>query len=438
MRLLDNLLPQAETRSAWPQTHGFQQFVDWFTFQSKQYGITGSAPHMPGDSFVQYIDSIHRRNPVISSAAVSRALLMSQLRFVWRNNAVSNTPGRTFGDRSLSVLEKPGALKRSALLSSIEMHGSYAGTAYPVLKNGRLHLLRPDWVTVVMGSDSDPETDLNLPPSDARIIAIVYQPEHDGRKGRPEAFLPGEFTTWSPEPDPVYWWRGVSWVSSLAREFAIDGQVTDHKSKFFEHAATPNLVFMMDATKTAEQVKEYADVVNERHAGAMNSHKNMFLGGGTDVKVVGSTLENLALQDVAGGFETRVASRSMVPAVVLGIREGLGGSALNSGNYGQTRRQWADKWYTPSADSLCEALEDLLPAKPDAELSWDRSRVMFLQEDEKDAAEIASTKAQTIRTLVDGGYRPDSVIDAVEHDDFSRLVHTGQYSVQLQPPGTGT
>lgn len=435
MRLLDNLLPRSEERSAWPSTYGFQQFVDWFTFQSKQYGITGSSPLDPGDGFVSYIDSIHRRNPVVSAAAVSRALLISQLRFTWRNNQLSGTPGRQFGSSRLALLERPGAMKRTAFLHSMEMHASYAGTAYPVVKDGRLFLLRPDWVTVMLGTNSDPVGDLNLPPSDAEVVALVYQPEHAGRKGKPEAFLPGEFARWTPEPDPVYWWRGVSWVSSLVREIQIDGQVTQHQQKFFEHAATPNLVFIMDPAKTPDQVQAYADVVNEKHSGAMNKFKNMFLGGGTDVKVVGSDLDKLALKDVSGAFETRVSARSMVPAVILSIREGLGGSALNSGNYGQTRRQWADKWYTPTADSLCEALEDIVQPEPSAELTWDRRRVTFLQEDEKDAADIASTQAVAMRQLVEAGYDPGTVVAAVTTGDMTKLQHTGVFSVQLQPPG---
>jgi hypothetical protein len=41
-----------------------------------------------------------------------------------------------------------------------------------------------------------------------------------------------------------------------------------------------------------------------------------------------------------------------------------------------------------------------------------------------------------MRTLVDGGFDPDSVIQAVTSNDMSLLVHTGTLSVQLQPPGT--
>lgn len=436
MRLIDNLLPQTEARSSWPQTYSFQQFVDWFTFQSKQYGIAGSPAMSPADGFVGYIDSIHRRNPIVSAAAVSRALLISQLRFTWKRDATSANPGTTFGNQDLALLERPGSMKRTAFLSSMEMHASYAGTAYPVVKNGKLYLLRPDWVTVLMGSNSEPEGEMMLPPSDAEVVAIVYQPEHNGKKGRPEAFLPGEFGRWTPEPDPVYWWRGVSWVSSLARELSIDSQVTDHQSKFFEHAATPNLVFMMDPSMTPEQVQQYADIVNAKHAGAMNHYKNMFLGGGTDVKVVGSSLDNLALKDVSGAFETRVAARSMVPAVILSIREGMQGSALNSGNYSQTRRQWADKWFSPTADSLCESLEDVTKRPGDADLSWIPSAVTFLQEDEADAADIRQKNAVTLRQLVEAGYDPASAVEYVKTGDPSKLSHTGNVSVQLQPSGT--
>lgn len=434
MRLLDNLLPQTEQRSAWPESYGFQQFVDWFTFQSKQYTLGGSPANMPADDFADYVARIHRATPIISAAAVSRSLLMSQLRFLARAD-----DGSTSSPPALSVLRRPGSMKRAAFLALMELHGSYAGAAYPVLKNGRLYLLRPDWTQVLLASDNDPVEVYEgqfMVPSDAEVTGLVYQPRHGQHRGRVEVFQRGEFARWTPEPDPVNWWRGVSWVSSVLREFTLDGQVSDHQRKFFEKAATPNLVFMMDATKTPQQVSEYAQALNAAHAGPGNRHKNMFLGGGTDVKVIGSDLDKLALNDLSGGFETRVAARSMVPAVVLGIREGLGGSALNSGNYGQTRRQWADKWFSPAADGLCEALEDVVNL-PSTELTWDRSRVMFLQEDEKDAAEIRQVNAVALRQLVEAGYEPQSAVDYLHTGDINKLKHTGNVSVQLQPPGSG-
>ena len=74
-----------------------------------------------------------------------------------------------------------------------------------------------------------------------------------------------------------------------------------------------------------------------------------------------------------------------------------------------------------------------------ARLWIDVRDVEFLKEDRKDAAEILQLSATTIRSLVDAGYDPDAVIDAVEADDLSRLTgkHSGLYSVQLQEPGAG-
>lgn len=43
--------------------------------------------------------------------------------------------------------------------------------------------------------------------------------------------------------------------------------------------------------------------------------------------------------------------------------------------------------------------------------------------------------AHTIRTLVDAGFTPASVVGAVEKDDISLLEHSGLFSVQLQRSG---
>jgi hypothetical protein len=93
----------------------------------------------------------------------------------------------------------------------------------------------------------------------------------------------------------------------------------------------------------------------------------------------------------------------------------------------------------PLWQNVTGSFEPLLnrPTGGDTRLWYDATDVPFLREDEKDAAEIQGKRAQTIRSLVDAGYTPESVIDAVEADDFRLLVHSGLYSVQLQPPGSG-
>ncbi len=116
------------------------------------------------------------------------------------------------------------------------------------------------------------------------------------------------------------------------------------------------------------------------------------------------------------------------------------GSALNAGNFGQARRQFGEQYAYPSLRQMCEALASLVPVPAGSELWYDLTDVAFLREDAKDAAEVIATQAQAIRTLVDGGMKPDEAVAAVTSGDLSLLVgqHTGLLPVQLQPPGTTT
>ena len=57
-------------------------------------------------------------------------------------------------------------------------------------------------------------------------------------------------------------------------------------------------------------------------------------------------------------------------------------------------------------------------------------------------AQLATTKkncknATAIRTYTDAGYTADSAVAAVVAGDPTLLEHTGLFSVQLQPPGSG-
>lgn len=428
MRRIDMRRQPAVERSTFPS----MSLQDYFTYMGRQYAMGGSYGTTPAASFVGYVRDVGERNGVVAAAVAARALLISQVRFTWRNNRASATPGRTFGDRNLSILERPGQMTRSEMLNLAEQDVSYSGSWIAHRQGNELFRLRPDWVTVVMGSNSDPVDDW-VPP-DARITGFAYG-DPSKPNGRKELFLPDEVIHWKPEPHPLEWWRGQSWVTSVVQEIRNDGQATNHTSKFFDHAATPNMVFTMDPNLTVEQVQAFADLTNQRHAGSENAYKNLFLGGGTGVEVVGSENAALGLKDIQGGYEARIASRARVPAVVLGIREGMGGSALNSGNYAQTRRLWADGWFTPSVQGLCASAERVMKPAADAELWYDPSEVLFLQEDQKDAAEIQGTKAQTIRTLTDGGYTPESIKAYMKTDDEDVLEHTNLFSVQLQPPG---
>jgi len=76
------------------------------------------------------------------------------------------------------------------------------------------------------------------------------------------------------------------------------------------------------------------------------------------------------------------------------------------------------------------------PPNVGAALWFDDRDIAFLHEDATDLAEIRQKDAHSIRSLVDGGYEPDAVVEFVQTNDLSRLrgQHTGLVPVQLQPP----
>jgi len=435
VRLIDRLAGRESERSDLSMDWYLAKLASAGTFGQQGIGRTlaGTPKIDVAGDFSSLVSIVHEQCSPVSAAVQARSLLLSQLRFKFR----SLSDGRLFGTEALSALERPGSCDRPTLLSLTEMHASYAGNAFLYRNGGVTQILRPDWVSVVLASDStdDPEILQSEWPADTRAAGYIYSPGGPGRGN--QFLLPATSVAhWMPEPDPLFPWRGRSWVQSVLSEALLDIQATGHQSKFFENAATPQMVFSLDEKLTATQVREFAEIVNAGHAGAENAYKNLFLGGGADVTVVGSDLKALSLRDMQGGFETRVAVRSRVPAAILGVREGLAGSALNSGNYTATRRLWADGWFAPSADSLCSALESIVDTPSDAELSHDPAQVLFLQEDRSDEAEIQGRQAATIRQLIEAGFEPETVKAAVATDDLTKLVHSGLYSVQLQAVGS--
>jgi hypothetical protein len=124
------------------------------------------------------------------------------------------------------------------------------------------------------------------------------------------------------------------------------------------------------------------------------------------------------------------------PAIVA-LSEGLQGASLNAGNFGAARRLQADKMLRPTWRNMAGSLETIVPAQPGSRLWYDDRDIPFLREDVKDAAEIISTQATAMRTLGDGGWDHDAVVDAVTSGDLRRLggAHTGLVPVQLQIPG---
>jgi hypothetical protein len=131
-----------------------------------------------------------------------------------------------------------------------------------------------------------------------------------------------------------------------------------------------------------------------------------------------------------GHGETRICAAARIPPIIVGLSEGL--EAATYSNYGQARRAFADGTMRPLWRGFAGALASIVKAEPAARLWFDTRDISFLQEDEKDAADIQAVDAQSVRTLVDGGFQPETVVKAVMAKDFGLLKHSGYYSIQLQ------
>lgn len=391
------------------------------------------------NDFEGYVQGILKRSGPAAALMFVRLFHFSEARFTFRQIR-KGRPGDLFGTAALSVLETPWPNGTTGdLLARMSLDIDLAGNAYIAAVNGHLRRLRPDWVTIVSASRSEPQ--LYGAALDAEIVGYLYSPPVrgvglvDGQvTPGTTLLLPSQVAHFAPLPDPEFNWRGMSWLTPGLREVSADSAATLHKLKFFENGASPQMVVTLDASVKEADFKRFRALMDSGHAGAANAYRTLYLGGGADVTVVGKDLQQLDFKATQGAGESRMAALAGVPATLVGFSEGLAGSSLNAGNYASARRRFADGTIRPLWRQAAGALATLVDVPTGAQLWWDERDIAFLREDRKDAAEIQFRKATTIRQLVDAGYEPDTVVAAVEAEDMTLLVHSGLYSVQLQPP----
>lgn len=386
-------------------------------------------------NYEQYAMQLFAADPVVFAAVVTRLSVFSQARIMWQRLR-EGRPQDLFANRDLRIFERPWpGGTTSDLLGKMLVRADLAGNAYVWNSGSRLHVWRPDWVSIVLGSNLDedhPEW-----AEDVEVLGYLYKPGGQRSNVRPRLYLPDEVAHFAPIEDPTAHYRGMSWLTPVIREILGDKAATEHKLKFFENAATPNIAFKFDPQLDIEAVREFKELMEEDHTGVANAYKNLYLGGGADATVVGANFQQLDFATTQGKGETRIAMAAGVHPVILGASEGLSGSSLNAGNYGQAKRLFSDVHLQHLWGNAVASLEVLVPPQRDARLWVDIKLIPFLQDDLKDLAEIQSKRAQAIRSLTEAGYEPDSVVAAVNNDDLTLLAHTGVFSVQLQPPGAG-
>lgn len=389
-------------------------------------------------NFASLLASAYKQNGVIFACMLARQFLFSEARFQFRQLR-GGTPGDLFGTDALSILEKPWKNATTGdLLGRIIQYADLAGNSFITKRFGRLKVMRPDWVTIMLGSEGD--SDIGADDLDAEVMGYLYHPggRYSGRPAVP--LLPEAVAHFAPIPDPSTFYRGMSWISPIVREVMGDSAATEHKLNFFRNGATANMVVSLPETAklTPQTFREWVEAFDQDHKGVANAYKTIYLAGGAAAEVVGANMQQLEFKVTQGAGETRIAMASGVHPVILAASEGMQGSSLNAGNFNAAKRLTGDKTLRPLWRNVCGSLETIVPAPPGSQLWYDERDIPFLQEDVKDAAEVQSQRATTINTLITAGFIADDVIDAVEAEDLARLKgkHSGLFSVQLQPPGT--
>jgi phage portal protein BeeE len=399
--------------------------------------ITGSLP--------SYTSAVMNCPPAFAAQDI-RAGVLSQVRFTYRNlpwvvptrKDPNNVPRRLFSKADLKLLENPWKGATTAdLVTRMEWHAGLGGAAFVALRRDsdgpRLQVLRPDWCALLYGSQSQPDNPGHA--LDGVFLGTVYW--NGGPNGPwgygPEFLLPDECIHWIPKPDPLNAGSGMSWLSPAIRDIQSDALASDHKINYWKNGATPNLVIKGIPTVTPTQFRELVDMMEERHAGAANAFRTLYLTAGADASVIGNNFHEIDFRAVTAAGETRIALLSRVPASLLGIWDGLQGSSLNAGNFTAARRTFADTWVYPTLQDIAKSLAPLIKVPGDAELWFDVTDIPLLHEDAKDAAEITAVKASSIQTLWNAGFEADSVVAAVAPEWSSTLKHTGLDPVQAQP-----
>lgn len=405
-------------------------YLSQFGLGGVPYAAFGSSPYLDREqvesSFTGYVQAAYKSNGIVFAAMLARLMIFGEARFQFQRMH-HGRPGDLFGTRELAVLEKPWPNGTTGeLLARMMQDADLSGNFYAVREAKRLRRLRPDWVQIV----------LTAPPAEAvqsDVAGYLYHPGGLGSGVTPQPYTPEEIVHWCPIPDPEAQYRGMAWLTPVIREIQADKYTTEHKLRFFTNGATLNTVISLKETVPETQFKRFVEIFKNAHQGVENAYKNLVVGGGADVTLVGADMKQLDFKATQAAGETRIAAASGIHPVILGLSESLAGSSLNQGNFHSARRLTADKTMRPLWRSACAALSTVVRVPDDVRLWFDDRDVSFLREDRGDLAKIQQTEAWTLRTLIDGGWQPESAREAVLNYDWSLLEHSGNLSVQLQP-----
>jgi hypothetical protein len=410
-----------------------------WNFSGRQYyGIPTDVPNRTeriDPSFQGFANGAMKGNAIVFATMRARWSIFAQARFQFRRMS-NGRPGDLFGTAELDPLEIPWTNGTTGdLLTRMLIDADLAGNSYWTLRGGAMRRLRPDWVYIVRGEEGAPDGG-NPDAIESQILGYIYWPGGPygaASKDEVEVLLPEEVCHFAPIPDPESPWKGMSYLTPLIREIQGDNAATNHRNAFFENGATLQTLFKYPEDLPEPDVRAMKALFEEQHRGVANAYRSLHIGGGVDATVIGTDLKQVDFSQVTGRIETRMAAVGGVPPIIIGLSEGL--QAATYSNYVQAKHAYADITMRFLWENVSGSLAVLLNVPPGAVLWYDDRDIAFLRVDRVEAAQIRQTDASTMQTLINSGWEPDTARDALlAGGDWSMLVHSGLYSVQLQLP----
>jgi hypothetical protein len=411
------------------------QQVQSVAYNGLEYVVPTSVGSMGKEPIVPVGEGVAiASNGFVMGLVMSRITLFAQTRFAWMRQGSNSNPvaANRFTDTSLKPLDNP-----AALLTRAEMDVAEAGNAFMVMgSNGKIRNLIPRFVNIIIGLDASPEEVAKSGGAfaqhwDSEVIGYIYEaPGMDA-----EFFAADEVGHYYYMLDPLARYRGMSYLRPVLKDVDVMNAETRYAIRYFENAATPNMALVFPSETSPQTIKLFADQFRPEYEGADRAFRTAFIGGGADVKLLGTSLKDLAMVDLNATEFAKLCAASGVPPMVATVVPGLE-AAASYANYPQALRRFADFTVRYMWEMFTREVEKLLTRPPGAaRLVIDISGVSALQADMLDEASVVQTKINSINNAVNSGFTPESAVAAVDNGDLTKLVHTGFVSVQLIPPG---
>lgn len=218
-------------------------WVEMFSFNGETYPINFGAANVNStteeieNDFESYVREGYKRNGVVFSVVNARARIFSQIRFQYQPlNKGRPQMDNLFSTPNLGILETPwpNGNTAEALFHAIQ-DVDLAGNSYMLKENrSRLRRLRPDWVTILLSAPPDKAVQSD-------VVAYIYKPgntlDPDLWEYYPVDGSNGMVAHWSPIPDPVAQYRGMSWLTPVLTDILADSAMDKHKAMFFKNGA---------------------------------------------------------------------------------------------------------------------------------------------------------------------------------------------------------